>query len=224
MKIVIFAAGEGVRMRPLTLTVPKPLLRYRGGTNLDHIFKLLPKEVDEAILTVQYLADQIKAYCGDTFHGRRISYVNGSKQGNALGFLGARRFFRSGERFAVAYGDEVFDGDEIKRCFSYNYSWICYPVADPTKTGVATVNEAGRIIKFVEKPVRLESNLAADGFMIINADIFNYPLVKHQNGEYYFSDLMKQFIADHEVHAVMGGSMHTQLTTPEDIDRLNAML
>jgi NDP-sugar pyrophosphorylase family protein len=222
MKIVVFAAGEGVRMRPLTLTTPKPLLKYRGETNLDHLFALLPAEIDEAIITVKYLGEQIKAHCGSTFHGRTIHYVDGSAEGNAIGFLGAKNFFAPGERFAICYGDEVFDGDEIARCFQHQFSWICYPVEDPTKTGVATVDESGKIIHFVEKPKEPESNLAADGFMVVNADIFNYPLEKHPNGEYYFSDLMKQFIKNHDVYAVMGDPGHGQLTTPADIDRLNS--
>src|SRR3989338_4680853 len=102
MKIVIFAAGEGVRMRPLTLTKPKPLLAYQGKTNLDHLFDRLPAEIDEAIITVKYLGQQIKDYCGTEFHGRRVHYVEGSSEGNALGFLAAKSFFSEGERFAVA--------------------------------------------------------------------------------------------------------------------------
>lgn len=221
MKIIIFAAGEGVRMRPLTLTTPKPLLSYRGTTNLDHLFAALPHEIDEAIITIDYLGQQIREYCGDNFYGRSIKYVQGSSDGNALGFLATKSYITLGERFAVAYGDEVFAGDEISRCFAHEYSWICYPVEDPTKVGVVSVDDKGFITQIVEKPLQPESNLAADGFMIINADIFDYPLEKHTNGEYIFADLMKQFVLDHSVYAVMGSPGHQQLTTPTDIEYLN---
>ena len=220
MKIIVTAAGEGVRMRPLTLNTPKPLLKYRGKTNLDHLFELLPKEVDEAIIVVRYLGDQIKQYCGANFHGREVSYVDGSEKGNAVGIINARRFFAPRERFAIAYGDEVFAGDEIKRCLDKEYSWLSYYVDDPTKTGVVTVDDKGKIVGFVEKPKNPLSNLAADGFMVISADIFNYDPPRHANGEFYFSDMMGQFIKEHDVYAVMGSEGHTQLTTPADIERL----
>jgi NDP-sugar pyrophosphorylase family protein len=221
MKIVIFAAGEGVRMRPLTLATPKPLLSYRGRTNLDHLFSLLPPEIDEVVITVRHLATKIKDYCGENFHGRKIHYVDGSAEGNALGFMAARNFFAPGERFAVAYGDEVFAGDEIGRCLKHTYSWICYEVADPTKVGIVTVDNHDKIVDLTEKPEKPISNLAADGFMVINADIFDYQLKKHPNGEYYFSDLMGQFIKNHDVFAVMGSPGHCQLTSPADLERLN---
>jgi len=49
-------------MRPLTLDIPKPLLKIAGKTLLDHIFDALPPEIDEAIIVVKYLAEQIKNY------------------------------------------------------------------------------------------------------------------------------------------------------------------
>lgn len=224
MKAVVFAAGEGVRMRPLTLYTPKPLLKYQGKTNLDHIFNLLPQEVDEVILVVKYLADMIKDYCGKNFYGRRIHYVEGSEKGNAIGFMAARSLIGIGERFAVAYGDEVFVGDEIARCFHYRYSWLCYHVADPTKVGIATLNDRGRIIEVNEKPDQPKSNLAADGFMIVNADIFNCEPEQHSNGEYYFSSMMNKFLKDHEVFAVMASEGHAQLSTPADIEKLDKVI
>ena len=220
MKIVIFAAGEGVRMRPLTLHTPKPLLLYRGKTNLDHLFSLLPSEIDEAILVVKHLAHKIKDYCGESFHGRRIHYVEGSERGNAIGFLATRPLIKKGERFAVAYGDEVFVGDEITQCLNHDYSWNCFPAADPTKVGVATLDKCGRILEVIEKPAEPKSNLAADGFMVVDSSIFKYQPTPHVNGEYYFSGLMNQFIKNHHVVAVVS-LPHPQLTTVEDLKKLD---
>lgn len=220
MKIVIFAAGEGVRMRPLTWHTPKPLLRYKGKTNLDHLFSFLPPEVDEAILVVKHLAHKIKDHCGSRFHGRSVCYVEGSERGNAVGLMAARHLIKRGEHFAVAYGDEIFVGDEITRCLQHQYSWNCFPVADPTKVGVATLDGRGRIVEVIEKPTDSKSNLAADGFMVVDSDIFNCQLVPHASGEYYFSSLMNQFVKNHEVVAVMSPP-HPQLTTVEDLRKLD---
>ncbi len=60
-KALVFAAGLGTRMRPITLTVPKPLVRIGGRTMLDHMLdRLAEAGVDEAIVNVHWLADQIE--------------------------------------------------------------------------------------------------------------------------------------------------------------------
>jgi NDP-sugar pyrophosphorylase family protein len=224
MKAVIMVAGRGKRMGDLTLQTPKPLLKYQGKTNLDHLFEHLPKEVDEVILTVDYLADQFRSYCGDLFHGRSVSYVEGSQEGNAVGFLKTSERFELGERFVVAYGDEVFVADEMKRCLDKKYAWLCYEVKDPTNVGVVILGNNELIVKMVEKPSTPVSNIVADGFMVVDTDIFSCVSERHQDGEYYFSNMMKIFLEDHEVFAVMASPGHSQLTNPESIHQLENVI
>ncbi|MEK9166111.1 MAG: sugar phosphate nucleotidyltransferase, partial [Patescibacteria group bacterium] len=59
MKAIILAAGEGRRMRPLTLTTPKPLLEIQGKAIIDYVFDALPEEVEEAVVVVKYLGEKI---------------------------------------------------------------------------------------------------------------------------------------------------------------------
>ncbi len=62
MKAMLLAAGEGRRMRPLTLECPKPLLRVRGQRLLDyHLEKLAAIGVQEVIINISWLADQFRA-------------------------------------------------------------------------------------------------------------------------------------------------------------------
>lgn len=221
MKLIIFAGGKGLRMRPLTLYVPKPLLVYRRKTNLDHLFDVLPKEIDEAIFVVRYLAEKIRKHCGTNFHGRKISYITDEGKGTGTALIYAQPLIAKGERFAIAYGDEVFVGDEIVRCLKPLFSWLCYRVTNPTEVGIVTIDSLGKILDVVEKPPHPLSDLAADGFMVVNSDIFNCVPYLHSRGEYYLTDMMSQFLKTHEVKAVMASEGHTQLTEPADIERLN---
>jgi len=75
MKAVILAAGEGIRMRPLTINTPKPLLKIIGKPILEHIIDSFPNEIDEIIIVVGYLKDQIKNYFGSNWKSRKINYI-----------------------------------------------------------------------------------------------------------------------------------------------------
>src|SRR3989344_539802 len=75
MKAIILAAGEGIRMRPLTNNTPKPMLLLKGKPLLEHIIESLPKQVNEIILVVGYLHHQIHNHFHHFFEGFKIDYV-----------------------------------------------------------------------------------------------------------------------------------------------------
>src|SRR5438045_816867 len=62
MDAIIMAAGLGTRLRPHTLTTPKPLLPVQGRPILDWALCSLPTTVNRVLVVVNYLAEQIEAY------------------------------------------------------------------------------------------------------------------------------------------------------------------
>ena len=76
MKAMILAAGRGERMMPLTKTTPKPLLKVRGLTLIEHSIMALKKaKISNIIVNVAYLGWQIKAYIGNGSRlGVKITY------------------------------------------------------------------------------------------------------------------------------------------------------
>ncbi len=108
MRCIILAAGEGVRMRPLTLATPKPMIKVCGRPLLEHIIDALPAEVDELILVVGYLREQIRDYFGDSFKRFKINYI---VQENKLGTYNALKLcehlLRLEERFLLIYADDL---------------------------------------------------------------------------------------------------------------------
>ena len=66
MRAMILAAGEGIRMRPLTHETPKPLLKVGGVPLLEHhLLGLRDAGVSDVVVNASYLGDQIAAFCGD---------------------------------------------------------------------------------------------------------------------------------------------------------------
>src|SRR3954467_4846086 len=100
-KAMVLAAGLGVRMRPLTDKMPKPLVRVAGQPLLDHVLdKLASAGVTEAVVNVHYLPDQIIAHTASRAHPRiTISDERNEVLGTggavvkALPLLGAVPFF-----------------------------------------------------------------------------------------------------------------------------------
>jgi len=62
MKAIILASGRGTRMKPLTDTTPKPLIKIAGKPIIEHNIEKIHKQVDEIILVVKYLSEQFKTY------------------------------------------------------------------------------------------------------------------------------------------------------------------
>jgi NDP-sugar pyrophosphorylase family protein len=78
MDAVIMAAGLGTRLRPHTLTTPKPLLPVKGRPILDWALGALPPQVDRVLVVVNYLAEQIESYLAKQKHVRRLVWRGGS--------------------------------------------------------------------------------------------------------------------------------------------------
>jgi N-acetyl-alpha-D-muramate 1-phosphate uridylyltransferase len=98
---MVLAAGFGTRMRPLTLTTPKPLIKVAGKTLLDYGFdRLREAKVETAVVNGHYLADQIEAWCARQqspkviFSNERDAILDtGGGIARALPLLGDEPFF-----------------------------------------------------------------------------------------------------------------------------------
>ena len=94
MKAIILAAGKGERMKPLTLTTPKPLLKIKDKPVIEYVIEALPPEVDEVIVVIRHLGEKIRQYLGSEFKGRKIFFAEGSDKGSAYSFLATKSFIK----------------------------------------------------------------------------------------------------------------------------------
>ena len=112
MKAVIMAGGEGTRLRPLTSNCPKPMLPLANRPMMEHIVTLLKQHgIDEIVVTVAFLANQIRTYFGDgSEFGVRMVYAT---EDQPLGTAGSVRnaMDELTERFLVISGDVLTDID-----------------------------------------------------------------------------------------------------------------
>ncbi|MDO8522960.1 MAG: nucleotidyltransferase family protein [bacterium] len=223
MKAVILAAGEGLRMRPLTVSRPKPMIEILGRPLLHHIFDALPDEIDEVIMVVGYLEDQIRNYFSESFGGKKITYVHQPKKlGTAHALWLVRRFLHD-ERFLMLYADDLQSKEDIKKCLAHPLSIMVKEVEDPRKFGVITADDNGKVLDLIEKPIVPPSNLASTGVKVLDSKIFNYPAKQHPNGEYYITDSLSQMVRDYEMFAVKA-DFWLPIGYPEDIKKAEDVL
>ena len=115
MDVIIQCAGLGTRLRPLTNTVPKPLIPIAGKGSLERTLDMLSSQVTRVIIVVGYLADVIKERIGTQSHGRPVIYATQDPLDGTGGCL--RQVLRQvpdlSERFMVIYGDDLYAAQDI---------------------------------------------------------------------------------------------------------------
>jgi NDP-sugar pyrophosphorylase family protein len=173
MKAVILAGGEGTRLRPLTLSLPKPVVPVVDRPFLRHQLDLLARAgVREVVFSVAYRPERVRAVFGDgTAAGFCIRYAveetplgTGGAVRNALDLLD--------ERTIVLNGDVLTDVDLPAVVAAHDASGaaatlVLTPVPNPAAYGLVETDAAGRVLRFLEKPE--PSQITTD---TINAGIY----------------------------------------------------
>ena len=182
MKALILAAGEGTRLRPLTLDKPKPMLPVAGIPLLEHILLWLRKHgVDQVAINLNYRPEAITGYLGDGSRwGVEITY---SYEDPILGTAGAAKrleeYFEDGP-FVIVYGDVLTDMD-LMRLLRFHHdreaaaTMALYQVENPSACGLVGLDGRGRITCFVEKPPPEEvfTDLANAGVLVLEPELLD---------------------------------------------------
>ncbi|NVM54440.1 MAG: NTP transferase domain-containing protein [Candidatus Helarchaeota archaeon] len=180
MKAVIMAAGEGKRLRPLTLTRPKPMIPIVGKPFLQIILEFL-KEVgiSDIILVVGYKQEQISQYFQDgSQFGLNIQYITQKDQlGTGHAALCAKELIQS-EDFLLMNGDILISSETliqlIQKFESLSHTSLISvkKIPDPSSYGIVKFNEDSEdVIKIIEKPSTTE--LSKDAYTNAGLYVFN---------------------------------------------------
>lgn len=177
---VVMAGGEGTRLRPLTTSLPKPLLPVVNRPMLEHVLRLLGRHgVTDAVVTVQFLASLVRSYIGDGSDlGMQLTYVSEDVPlGTAGGVKNAEPTLGRGS-FLVISGDAITDVDVRALVADHQSRGSDVTIglartANPVEFGGVVLGEDDRVQRLVEKPGwgNVVSDLVSTGIYVMERDV-----------------------------------------------------
>ena len=215
MKALILAAGKGTRVRPITHTIPKPLIPILQKPVMEFLLELLRQHgFDQVMVNVSHLADEIEGYFRDgqrfgvhigySFEGR---IVDGELVGEALGSAGGLRKIQDfnhffDDTFVVLCGDALIDLDLTAAVKWHKDKGAIativtksVPKESVSSYGVVVTDDSGKVLSFQEKPSVAEalSTNINTGIYIFEPEIIDYipPNQKYDIGGELFPKLVE---------------------------------
>jgi len=182
MKAIILAAGEGVRLQPITSTRPKHLIKVGGKPILEQCLDAVKTSgIEEALIVIHYMGDVIRQYFGDgKKFGLKIEYVEQKAvlgTGNAVSMVEPH----IKDDFLLIYGDLLFSAEAVKNVIDLYkkekpaVTMAVVPVENPEDYGIVELEDEKHVKRIVEKPKHEEapSNLANAGMYVFSTEIFD---------------------------------------------------
>jgi len=158
MQALILAGGEGTRLRPLTASVPKPVVPFVDRPFIGFMLDWLRRHgVDDVVMSCGFMAAGVRAVLGDgSGVGVKLRYV---EEPTPLGTGGALKYAEGllDERFLMLNGDSLTDFDLSAQIATHERTGATgtlglYPVEDPTRFGLVRLHDDGRVEGFLENP------------------------------------------------------------------------
>src|SRR6059058_340416 len=158
MQALILAGGQGTRLRPLTSTIPKPVVPLVGRPFISYMLEWLHSHgVDDVILSCGFMADAVREVLGDGSEvGIRLRYL---EEPEPLGTGGALKYAEDllAERFYMLNGDVLTDIDLTQQLAQHERTGAratlaLIPVEDPSPYGLVRRDADLSVCEFVEKP------------------------------------------------------------------------
>jgi len=181
LQAVILAGGEGTRLRPLTSTVPKPLVPLVDRPFISFMLEWLRQHgIEDVIMSCGFLATSVRNVLGDgSSVGIKLKFV---EEPDPRGTAGALKYASPllDERFVMLNGDVLTDIDLTQQIAQHEdtgakATLALVPVADPTAYGLVHLEEDRSVRDFVEKPSSdaIDTNLISAGAYVLEREILD---------------------------------------------------
>jgi mannose-1-phosphate guanylyltransferase len=220
LQALVLAGGEGTRLRPLTLTVPKPAMPLAGRPFLTFMLDWLAAHgVTEAILSCGYRSDGVRRVIGDIYEGMRLRYV---VEEEPLGTAGPVRLAADqgvlADRFLVLNGDTLTDFDLSAEVDQHartgaQGTLALTAVEDTASYGVVPTSGDGRVIEFLEKVDDPPTNRINAGAYVLEASVVER--IEAGRAVSFEREVFPAMAAEGVLHGYMAEGYWIDIGTPE---------
>jgi len=184
VKAMILAAGLGTRLRPITDTVPKPLVEVAGHPLIAYPLAVVREAgIRDVIINLHHLGDKVRQSLGDgSAHGLSITYSEENPILDTGGAIKNAEAFLRDETFVVLNGDMVIDLD-LRSAIRFHHdsgalaTMVLRPDSSGRGYGVIETDDRGRIRRFLGEPAEVEAVLEPmmfTGVHIFEPAVFSY--------------------------------------------------
>ncbi|NDJ53167.1 MAG: glucose-1-phosphate thymidylyltransferase [Chloroflexi bacterium] len=179
MKGLIISGGKGTRLYPLSYTRAKQLIPVANKPVLFRVIEMIRDAgIDEIGIIIGDTGPEIRSAVGDgSQFGVRVVYIEQDAPRGLAHAVKIAHDFIGDERFVSFLGDNVIEGGikDLIRQFAdsdWNSQIVLKQVKDPSRFGVAALNDDGSINHLVEKPADPPSDLALVGIYMFDSNVF----------------------------------------------------
>src|SRR5512132_2838911 len=181
MQAVILVGGEGTRLRPLTSTVPKPVIPLVDRPFIAFMLEWLARHgVDDVVMSCGFLATAVRNVLGDgSQYGLRLRFV---EEPEPRGTAGALKYAEDllDERFLMLNGDVLTDIDLTAQLAQHEQTGAIgtlalVPVEDPSAYGLVRLHDDHSVEEFVEKPSadQIDTKLISAGAYMLERSVLD---------------------------------------------------
>jgi mannose-1-phosphate guanylyltransferase len=181
VQAVILVGGEGTRLRPLTSTVPKPVVPLVDRPFIVFMLEWLARHgVDDVVMSCGFLATAVRNVLGDgSQYGLRLRFV---EEPEPRGTAGALKYAEDllDERFLMLNGDVLTDIDLTAQIAQHEATGAVgtlalVPVSDPTAYGLVRLHDDQSVSEFVEKPSadEIDTRLISAGAYVLERAVLD---------------------------------------------------
>jgi len=202
MKAIILAAGRWTRLKPITNTTPKPLIKIAWKSILEHNLDIIYNKVDEIIIIVKYLKEKIKSEIWNKYKWIKVSYII---QWDDKWTWAAIMWLNFDLDTVIMNWDSIFHKEDINALIDIKWYWVLVQKVEfPEKYWIFKVDENDNISSIIEKPSKFIWNLANLWVYKFNSKIFEYVnnIELSKRWEYEITDAINTFVKNFPFKAI----------------------
>jgi mannose-1-phosphate guanylyltransferase len=225
MRALLLAAGIGSRLRPLTNTTPKCLVRVHDRPLLDYWLDLVFEGgVERALLNTHWLAEQVRAHVESSPWRSRIDLVHEDELLGTGGTVLANRDWFGKQPFLVAHADNLTDFDvgglitaHTNRPPGCIMTMLAFRTDDPRSCGILELDGENRVLAFHEKVENPPGNLANGAVYIFEPEVIDDVARLGRNVVDLSTEVIPNYLG--RIFCVETSGYHRDIGNPESLRR-----